>query len=150
MTVTVASFKTNFPEFASNSDYQPTQVQFWLDAASNALNPARWLSMLDAGTALFVAHHLVLSARDQKAAAAGGTPGEVRGILTAKAVDKVSAGFDAASVSLTDGGYWNSTSYGIRFLQFARWFGTGGVQVGTPGPCAPGGGGYWGGFGAGY
>jgi hypothetical protein len=129
MTVTASSFRQNFTEFSEPAVYGDPAINFWLTVSATLLDPTRWGTMLDLGTQLFIAHHLVLAARDQLAARAGGVPGAVQGVLTSKSVDKVSASYDAGSVALTDAGFWNMSSYGIRFLQYARYMGAGGIQV---------------------
>lgn len=123
------TFRADFPEFASTSAYPAGTVAFYLGIAGAMLNADRWGALLDYGTALFIAHHLALSARDQNTVAAGGVPGTVSGPLASKSVDKVASSYDTGAVSLTDGGFWNLTSYGIRFLQTARLIGAGGIQL---------------------
>jgi hypothetical protein len=127
--VTSATLRAQFPEFTDPVAYTDAAIALWLSVAVLLLDPDRWDTLLDTGTTLFICHHLALAARDQQVAAAGGIPGAVQGILTAKAVDKVSASYDAQSVLLDDAGFWNLTSYGIQFLTFARMFGAGGVQL---------------------
>ncbi len=127
--LTPAQFRSQFPEFACTSTYQELQIEFWLGLAAVMLNADRWGDTLDYGTALFVAHHLATGQRDADMASAGGVPGTVNGPQTAKSVDKVSASYDSASVTLENAGFWNATSYGIRFLQLARWAGAGGIQL---------------------
>jgi len=127
--MTPNTFRQAFPEFASTSDYRDGQITFWMTLAGNLLNADRWGDMLDLGTMLYVAHHLALGTRDQQTAQAGGVPGMVNGPQSAKAVDKVSASYDTGAVALEGGGFWNSTMYGIQFLQLARYAGAGGVQM---------------------
>ncbi len=134
--ITPAQFRQDFPEFANVGTFPDSAVNLWLAVAGRLLPSLRWQDNLDLGTELFTAHHLVLSARDQAAAAVGGIPGEVKGPVASKAVDKVSVSYDTGSVSLTDAGFWNMTSYGIRFLTLGRYMGAGGIQLGYPG--APG------------
>lgn len=127
--MTPSQFRQDFPEFASTTDYQDAQVSFWIGQAARLLPADRWEDSLDLGTELFTAHHLAIGRRDQIAAQAGGIPGMVSGPQSSKTVDKVSVSNDASLVSLADAGYWNATSYGIRFLQMARYVGAGGVQL---------------------
>ena len=56
-------------------------------------------------------------------------PGIQTGAISKKAVDKVSMGYDAQAGLELDGGHWNLTEYGTRFLNLARMAGMGGVQV---------------------
>lgn len=129
MAVTSAQLRADFIEFASTTNYPDATINFWLVVAGKLLRPTVWLDMLDPATELFVCHQLVLARRNTATAATGGVPGQLTGSLSAKAVDKVSAGYDASDIKLTDGGYWNLTTYGVQFLQLARMFGAGGVQL---------------------
>ena len=76
-----------------------------------------------------MAHNLALAAGNQLAAMVGGAPGQIKGPVTSKSVDKVSVGYDSGAVALQDGGFFNLTTYGIQFLQLARMVGTGGIQL---------------------
>lgn len=123
-----ATFRGNFPEFASTTTYPDAQVQFWITVATNRLDPGAWGALLDLGTQLLVAHNLVSGARAAKTTAFGGIPGATVGVQTAKAVDKVSASYDAASTTIEGAGNWNATDYGVRFYQLAEQMG-GGLQL---------------------
>lgn len=125
-----ATFRQDFPEFTDTTAYPDSSVTFWLGVASISLPEDRWGAWWGLGQELFAAHHIVLAAQAVDDVSLGTTPGEVVGPTTAKAVDKVSVGMDAASVTLTDGGFWNMTRYGVQFLQFARMVGAGGIQLG--------------------
>lgn len=127
--MTTAQFRSQFPEFSCASDYPDAQIDFWMELAGVMLRPDRWNDWLDYGTSLFVAHHLATGQRDQLAASAGGVPGVVNGPQASKSVDKVSASFDTAAVTLENGGFWNGSTYGIKLLQLARYAGAGGIQV---------------------
>lgn len=129
MTVTVSSFRTDFPEFASTVTYPDASVAFWLAAAGKLLSVDRWAELLDLGTELFMAHNLALGARDQKAATAGGIGGSSAGLVASKAVDKVSVSYDTGAASIEGAGAWNLTTYGTRYIQLARLIGAGGVQL---------------------
>lgn len=123
------AFRTMFPEFGDKPTYPDGSISFYLGLAVGFVNADAWGDNTDYGIGLFTAHHLSISARDQLAAEAGGVGGQVNGILSAKTVDKVSSSYDTASVSLVDAGFWNMTSYGIKFLMFARLLGAGGIQL---------------------
>lgn len=118
--ITPAQFRLDFPEFANATTYPDSLINFWLGVSTSLLIPCIWLDLLNYGTELFVAHQLALSAQRQAAAAVGGVPGTSVGMTTSKAVDKVSVGFDTASVALNNAGYYNLTSYGIQFYQMAQ------------------------------
>lgn len=126
---TVASFRAAFPEFASTTDYPDAQVQFWLDLAAKLLNVDRWYDLLDQGTMLFTAHNLAISRRDQLAGSSGGIPGAIQGAIASKSVDKVSVSYEANSALYEDAGFWNLTSYGLRYWNLVRMVGAGGIQL---------------------
>jgi Protein of unknown function (DUF4054) len=125
-------FRQQYPEFTDPQVYSDAVLASWDAIALLLLNPDRWSTLLTLGESLFVAHHLVIAGRNILAAKVGAAPGQVQGILTSKAIDKVAASYDASSVSMTDGGFWNMTVYGIQFLRLARQAGAGGVQIGLP------------------
>ncbi len=129
MTVTVSSFRADFPEFTSIVTYPDTQVAFWLGLAGKLHSADRWGDLLDYGIELFMAHNLSIAARDAKATSVGGVGGSASGLLSAKAVDKVSASYDTAAVTIAGAGQWNLTTYGTRYIQLASMIGAGGVQL---------------------
>lgn len=125
----VAQFRQDFPEFGNTTTYPDSSVSFWMTIAVSLVNPDRWGVLTDQGIELVTAHHLVLAQRDQAAAAVGGAPGEMKGPTASKSVDKVSVSYDTGAVALSDGGFWNLTTYGVRFLTIARAMGAGGMQL---------------------
>lgn len=127
--MTPDQFRTDFPEFADKTKYPDSLVQMWLTVAVSLVNPLRWMELTNLGMELVTAHHLVLAQRDQAVAAVGGSPGEVKGPTSSKAVDKVSVSYDTGAVALTDAGFWNLTTYGVRFMTIARAMGAGGMQL---------------------
>lgn len=135
MTVTAASFRQVFREFRDVNLYDDNVIGFWVNLATDTsagpalLNPARWGNLLDLGTMLFAAHHMALGAADQAMANVGGVPGQLKGPVTSKSVDKVAASYEASRVTFDDAPFWNQTSYGIRFLNYSRMVGAGGVYV---------------------
>ena len=131
MTITAAQLRQDFPEFSDATTYPDPAIAFWLGVAVITLPADRWDTLLDVGTELFVAHHLVLAAQAAEDVAVGATPGEVTGPASAKAVDKVSVSYDTAAYALDNGGFWNMSSYGIQFLQMARMIGAGPIQLGN-------------------
>lgn len=134
--IDTTQFRKDFPAFADTTTYTEAAIRLWLSVAVNLVNADRWGALYDLGVELLTAHQLALGARDTATVTGGGIPGVVQGIQTSAAVDKVSYGSDAGSVTLEGGGWYNMTTYGIRFLQLARWMGSGGYQ--TPPGCSPG------------
>jgi len=125
----IITFRQDFPEFASTTDYPDAQVTFWLGVGGKLLRAERWFDLLDQGLELFTAHHLAIGAKDLATATAGGIPGAVQGNVTAKSVDKVSVSYDASRVTYDDAGFWNMTSYGLRYWNLLMLVGAGGVQL---------------------
>lgn len=123
----IAQFRQSFPEFNDTTTYPDSLVQFWMTVAVSLVNAERWGELTDLGVALVTAHHLALALKDQKTAAVGGVPGQVTGPQSSKAVDKVSASYDTAAVAIKDGGFWNATMYGVRYLSLAQMMGSGGI-----------------------
>lgn len=125
----IAQFRQSFPEFNDTTTYPDSLVQFWMTVAVSLVNADWWRELTDLGVALVTAHHLALALKDQKTAAVGGVPGQVTGPQSSKAVDKVSASYDTAAVAIKDGGFWNATMYGVRYLSLAQMMGSGGIQL---------------------
>ncbi|MDR9051706.1 DUF4054 domain-containing protein [Burkholderia multivorans] len=125
----VSQFRQSFPEFNDTTTYPDALVQFWMTLAVSLVNADRWGDLTDLGIALVTAHHLALAVKDQKMADVGGVPGQVTGPQSSKAVDKVSASYDTAAVAIKDGGFWNATMYGVRYLSLAMMMGAGGMQL---------------------
>lgn len=125
-----ATFRVDFPEFANNVTYPDAVITFWLGIAYLMLRPTRWATLIDLGAELFTAHNIVLEARAKKTAAGGGFPGVQTGAVSSKTIDRVGIAYDAQAGLEMDGGHWNLTEYGTRFLYMARMAGSGGIQIG--------------------
>ncbi|WP_334046137.1 DUF4054 domain-containing protein [Burkholderia cepacia] len=125
----IAQFRQSFPEFNDTTTYPDSLVQFWMTVAVSLVNADRWGELTDLGVALVTAHHLALALKDRKTAAVGGVPGQVTGPQSSKAVDKVSASYNTEAVAIKDGGFWNATMYGVRYLSTAQMMGSGGIQL---------------------
>lgn len=137
MPVTPCSFRTHFPEFTDATAYPDGRINFWLSVGDRLLQTKRWQDMKDHGLALFTAHHLVLQARDVRAAAVGGIPGDKTGVVASKAVDKVNISYDNASTVDPRDGHWGLTSYGLQFRRLSNIAGMGGLQAVGAGAVGP-------------
>ncbi|MFV0410951.1 MAG: DUF4054 domain-containing protein [Paracoccus sp. (in: a-proteobacteria)] len=124
-----SDFRQVFPVFADDAVYPTAQFNFWLNFSKKMLNECRWADLYDEGQMLFVAHHLVLYAREKESVDSGGSAGQVQGAVSSKSVDKVSVSFDVSSITLDNAGHWNLTTYGIRFYQLLLMVGMGGIQL---------------------
>ncbi|VXB24819.1 putative bacteriophage protein [Burkholderia sp. 8Y] len=124
-----AQFRSDFPEFADTTRYPDSLVTLWLTVAASLVNADRWGELTNIGLELVTAHHLVLAARDQQAADGGGLPGQSSGPQSSKSIDKVSVSYDTGATTVADAGFWNMTSYGVRFMGLTRLMGAGGMQL---------------------
>lgn len=139
MTVTVASFRANFPAFADGTLYPNVVIDYWLALAVKMHDTMRWGNLLDNGIELFTAHNLFLERKAMAASENGSPPGEANGPVSGKSVDKVSVNYDAGMGGELNAGHWNYTTYGQRYIRLARMIGAGPVQVGvviTPDPLS--------------
>lgn len=124
-----AAFRQAFPEFDDPATYPDATLNFWAGLSDKLLRSDRWEDLYTYGQQLFVAHHLAIARREQSVAELGGIPGEVKGPVTSKSVDKVSVSYDASKTTIENAGFWNSTSYGVKFYQLVRICGAGCIQI---------------------
>lgn len=127
--ITPTQFRSDFPEFDDATRYSDTMIQMWMTVGASLVNADRWMELTNIGIELVTAHHLVLSFRDQTAAAVGGIPGVMNGPTASKSVDKVSTSYDTGAATIDGAGFWNLTSYGVRYISLAKMFGAGGLQI---------------------
>jgi len=132
MTVTAATFRVNFPAFASTTTFPDSEIDFWISLGVLLHDAGRWGNLLDFGIQLFVAHNLSLEASGATASAGGQAPGQVQGPLTSATVDKVSYSRDPGAAMDPANGHWNLTTYGLRWVRLMRMIGAGPLQVGVP------------------
>jgi hypothetical protein len=125
----LSDFRQTFPEFGDLTIYPDASVTLWLGFATQMVNETRWGSLYNLGVYLVIAHNLILAARDQASADAGGIAGEMTGPVSSKGVDKVSVSYDTGSATMQGAGAWNLSTYGVRYLQLSRMFGAGGMQL---------------------
>jgi hypothetical protein len=139
--VTPATFVADFPEFGNQSQYPVPVIQYYMALANILLNQDRWgapsvlatsppTTLIDMAAELFVAHHIVIEYRAQRAAAAGAPPGDATGPVSSKGVGPISVSYDTGAVAEPDGGFYNLTVYGQRFFNLVRMAGAGPLQLG--------------------
>jgi hypothetical protein len=129
MSFAIPTFRQVFPEFLDPMSYSDATINFWAGVAAKRLPADRWQDLLDDGTMLFIAHHLAIGKPNEMIAEMGGVPGQVKGVLTSKTVDKVSMSYDTKAATYEDAGFWNGTQYGVSFFQLAMMVGAGGLQI---------------------
>ena len=127
MTVTVASFRANFPEFADTSIYPDAAITRFIVLAANFLNPRQWGAIVDYGTELWVAHNITISGEKIKT----GDVASLGAPITEKHVGEV--GYSQSPGLLLQGqgdiGLYAKTTYGLQFWQLMNLVGTGGIQL---------------------
>ena len=126
MSVTQTSFIAAFPEFAT---YSPATINEWIGFAGSELSLVALGSTADLATMLYVAHNLVLGARDAATVASGGIPGDIYGPVSSKSVGGVSVSYDDASTADPKGRSWNATTYGQRLFRLLKAARLGGLYI---------------------
>ena len=129
MAATPALLRATFPEFADPGRYPEPLLALWLGVAVNYINVEKWGDQADLGTMLYAAHKICLVASNGGLVPA--RPGQVRGVLTSKSADGISASYDVSSVMNEGAGHWNLTTYGLQYWELKKLFGHGPVQVGV-------------------
>jgi hypothetical protein len=128
--MTADQFRATLPAFRDPQQWVTGEINAWLNLADKLLPVDRWEDLRPLGMALFTAHNLVLSKRDEKAADAGQVPGSPNFIQQSKSVGAVSVSYDTSSGLIQDAGAWNLTTFGTRFYMLMQQVGMGGVQIG--------------------
>ena len=145
MTITNGDFRQNYPAFSNATVFPVDSIDYYLGLGYALMNAGRWGRQLDLAVQLYTAHNLVLEARMTAEANNGGIPGangSGLGVVNSKAVGKVSVGYDTSLVAKAQeqfAGDYGLTLYGMRLWKLIRLFGSGPLQIATPGPSPFGG-----------
>lgn len=124
-----SQFRTDFPEFGDASIYPDAQINLWLRAATNFVDPCQWGDMANLAIELFTAHNLSLWLANFKSASVGGTPGGGTGNISQKRVADGSISYDNNPSTEKGAGQWNLTTYGKLYINYAQMFGAGAIQL---------------------
>lgn len=115
MTVTVAEFRTRFPEFADDTEYPDARIQLFIDDTQLAYigtDEKRWGGKYNYAQAYLAAHLLVTA----EASSAGDSSVKV-GPVSSKSAGGVSVTRAVASKDRSDGDdFYMGTVYGQRFM----------------------------------
>ena len=157
MPVAYEDFTADYPEFADQTRFPESAVNYWIGIAYVLLTlplygtsfwdttpgpyipPGQTLgrSIQDYGVELFTAHNLALEVQAQDASTLNATPGTVGGSITGRTVNGLTIVYDTAGSLEKDGGHYNLTTYGRRFLRMVKTVGALPIQVGIG--CNPSG-----------
>lgn len=129
MTISVAQFRIDYPEFASTANYPDSMVTYWLDLAYVLLNAWRFATVLDSAAELYTAHNCVLEFQAARGSARGGAPGAQKGAVSAESAGPASQSYDTAAAAEEGYANFNLTTYGTRLAGMIRMFGAGPVQL---------------------
>lgn len=119
--MTPATFKTRFPEFASETD---PRIQFFIDDAAPFFDVERWDDLYEIGIAYFVAHELSLS--NARIAAGGAAAADDETSVTAGDLSYTRSAMLVAAQSENE---YLKTAYGQKYLKFSKRIGKGGVAL---------------------
>lgn len=122
-----SAFRAAFPEFADTTLYPDGQLDFWAAFAEQMISECRWGTMYANGVFLYVAHQLKLSRAN--ASATGAAALMPQGNVSSKTVGDVSVSYESTNDSSLNAGHWGLTLYGRQYIQLARMFGVGAVQL---------------------
>lgn len=125
--ITLAQFRTDYPEFADVTAYPDSRVQYWLTFANTLISDDRMGDMADYARAFSTAHNLAVW-KVTSSGSTNGAPGIAKGVLSAASVADVSKSYDTSIGAYANQGYFNLTVYGQRYLELVLMFGAGGVQ----------------------
>jgi Protein of unknown function (DUF4054) len=125
----ISVFRKSFPEFSDTVKYPTEMITFWATIAEAQVPCRVWRNLWTQGVSLYVAHEITLAMQNAKLSANGGVPGTSGGVANTKTVGSASVGYDAATTTEKDAGWWNLTNYGKQFIHLARIFGAGAIQL---------------------
>jgi hypothetical protein len=122
-----ARFRQDFPAFKDPEKYQDSTLSMYLTLAGNVLPANVWADYWTLGQELFAAHFLLIDELDAERVERGQNTNA--GPISSKSLGGASVSFSADAME-TNAGHWNTTSFGRRFIRFARMAGAGGWQLG--------------------
>ena len=112
--MTESDFRLAYPEFNDPGFFTSSAIVGLLATASLRLDADSWQDSLTQGVGLFVAHYLILSA---KQLTSNGSP---QAVITSKTVGPITIAYDPNWTAIKNGGHWNLTGYGQQFIYLAR------------------------------
>lgn len=126
-----ALFLQTFPEFSNTTVYPDAMVKTWVVPGVTIISQQLFGEQYNLAVCLWIAHNIVLEARELKTANGGKIVGTATGPVASKSIDKLSIAYSSAATS-ADGGAFNLTTYGLRLWQMLKGFTTGPFYLGRP------------------
>ena len=118
-TITPDDFRQIYPEFDNKTDYPDRAIQWWMADFGTTYSACfcGFQNETDKAMLLYTAFNLVIAKKRADAANNGGVPGEMKGPVSSRSVDKVSNGYDTGALAPRTATYWNANDYGAQFYQ---------------------------------
>ena len=120
--ITVADFRTRFPEFSNVTTYTDATIQLSIDDASLEVSSV-YGDLENVALSYLSAHFLTLSTE-----ATSGDFGS-KGGLASESVDGVSTSYSNATIDSQSDQFLLSTIYGQRFLRYKKRLSIGNVRI---------------------
>lgn len=114
MAITIADFRTRFPEFSDNAQYPDARVQLFLDDAVAILgsDEGHWDGNYDRAQAYITGHMLVIASETE-----GGSSSSKSGPITSTSAGGVSVNRNASQHSRSEiDDFFMTTSYGQQYI----------------------------------
>ncbi|EIL88534.1 hypothetical protein UU9_12323 [Rhodanobacter fulvus Jip2] len=116
-------FRDTFPAFADLSVYPDARVSFQGSLADKLYGDDPWGDLQGYVAMLAVAHALSMQGKS------GGSSGGVKGVVSAKSVDRVSVSYDVSATTYKDAAYFNGSPYGVELYWLIQMAGAGPMHV---------------------
>jgi hypothetical protein len=114
---TAAEFRARFPEYASDPPSDAT-IEVYIADAALFVDECAWGTKYELGILYYAAHLLTLALES-----ASGAAGGVSGAVASRAVDGVSVSYTNAQPKDQSEAWFNSTTYGQRYLNMLQTLG---------------------------
>lgn len=112
--ITVAIFRTRFPEFSDDAEYPDARIQLFIDDSVEDIgsDESRWYGKYDRAQAYYTAHLLTVGTKTE-----AGDASAVSGSIQSKSAGGVSVTRSVSTKTRSDNDeLLASTSYGLQFL----------------------------------
>ena len=113
----VAGFRARFPEYANDPPSDAT-IQVYLDDALLFVGATPWGEKYNLGVYYYAAHLLTLALKS-----ASGAVGGASGPVSGRSVDGTSVNYATATMTSGSEAWFNSTTYGQRYLVMRKTLG---------------------------